>query len=425
MEGAVHNGQAVLGQPEQSVLTLIAARRETMVRRATDAMLSELPAYAASPNPALAEEIAGQIANHIDAFLAYASAGRPPEPDDLSFIAETVDRRTDQGIPAEQILLAHRVGHRVLWEIIVDTSESVPGAEHVASSLALPMMRYIEAAWSVLAKSYIYAERRLAADLDRLQSRVVDAMIDGRVSSDGGLIASGNFPIGPEETYLVLVVHGFPDRASAALRIAARRIGESHGMRASAAHVREEDLICVVALAQADTIAASGLMLRDMRAAASKLGCAPALGVGMPSLGPEHVPDAYREAAAAAASAAAGESVALLELRLVERLTVMLQGGAHALRLIPPPLHEFVTDDVRKGGQLVATLLAYAACDLNARLAAAELFVHRNTVLYRLQRIGELTGLDPRSVADLLDLLTAVRLLKAETGAEALAAAGA
>jgi hypothetical protein len=381
-------------------------------------MLSELPAYAASASDELSREIADQVSNHIDAFLAYARAGRPPQPEDLSFIAETVNRRTEQGIPAEQILLAHRVGHRVLWEIIVETSESVPGAERVASSLALPMMRYIEAAWSVLARSYINAERRLTADLDRVQSRVVEAMIDGRVSVDGGLLASGNFPIGAEERYLVLVVHGFPDRASAPLRLAARRLGESPGIRASAAHVREEDLICLVALGNLDALQGSGAIAREIRAAAAKLECEPAFGVGMASSGPEHVPEAYREAQAAADAAGAGECIALCELRLTERLAVMLKAGASPLRLIPPQIHDFVAEDAAKHGQLLDTLLAYCACDLSSRRAAEELYVHRNTVVYRLQRIAELTGLDPHSVADLMDLVTAVRLLRGSAPAE-------
>ena len=50
-------------------------------------------------------------------------------------------------------------------------------------------------------------------------------------------------------------------------------------------------------------------------------------------------------------------------------------------------------DDERNGG-LVRTLRVYFAAGGNASEAADRLFLHRNSMLYRLARIQELTGLD-------------------------------
>jgi DNA-binding PucR family transcriptional regulator len=58
----------------------------------------------------------------------------------------------------------------------------------------------------------------------------------------------------------------------------------------------------------------------------------------------------------------------------------------------------------------VATLRAYADAGLQVLPAARALHVHPNTVHYRLGRIGELTGRDPRRFADVSDLLLALRL---------------
>jgi sugar diacid utilization regulator len=55
-------------------------------------------------------------------------------------------------------------------------------------------------------------------------------------------------------------------------------------------------------------------------------------------------------------------------------------------------------------------LLAYAAADLNAKAAAEQLLIHVNTAHYRLGRIAEKTGCDLRRLADVIDLLIAVRL---------------
>lgn len=74
----------------------------------------------------------------------------------------------------------------------------------------------------------------------------------------------------------------------------------------------------------------------------------------------------------------------------------------------------FVEEDLATGGILVDTLSTYVSHDLNAKLTAMHLHVHANTVYYRLDRIAERTGCDVRRVEDLIDLLLAVRLVRAE-----------
>jgi sugar diacid utilization regulator len=69
--------------------------------------------------------------------------------------------------------------------------------------------------------------------------------------------------------------------------------------------------------------------------------------------------------------------------------------------------------DHEHGGQLIDTLLAYAESDLNANAAAERLLIHVNTAHYRLGRIEEKTGCDLRRLADVIDLLIAVRLADA------------
>jgi DNA-binding PucR family transcriptional regulator len=127
------------------------------------------------------------------------------------------------------------------------------------------------------------------------------------------------------------------------------------------------------------------------------------------------VREAYREASAAATAAGPGNTLTLAQMPLVDRLTVMLASGAVPERLIPERVRTFIGEDLAKHGQLIATISEYAACDLNARRAASALFVHRNTVLYRLQRVSEQTGLDPHLLPQLLDLITAVRLVQGLT----------
>lgn len=53
-----------------------------------------------------------------------------------------------------------------------------------------------------------------------------------------------------------------------------------------------------------------------------------------------------------------------------------------------------VLHDRKRRGDLVRTLRVYFASGANASEAADRLYLHRNSMLYRLARIAELTGLD-------------------------------
>jgi purine catabolism regulator len=55
------------------------------------------------------------------------------------------------------------------------------------------------------------------------------------------------------------------------------------------------------------------------------------------------------------------------------------------------PLREH---DRARGSDLVKTLKTYFATGTNASEAADQLFLHRNSMIYRLERIQSLTGLD-------------------------------
>ena len=79
----------------------------------------------------------------------------------------------------------------------------------------------------------------------------------------------------------------------------------------------------------------------------------------------------------------------------VERLISDLSDSGDLLpfrRLVRP----LVEHDRARGSDLVKTLRTYFAAGANATEAADRLYLHRNSMAYRLERIGRLTGLDLR-----------------------------
>jgi DNA-binding PucR family transcriptional regulator len=124
------------------------------------------------------------------------------------------------------------------------------------------------------------------------------------------------------------------------------------------------------------------------------------------------VGDAYREAASVRDRLDGdGGVVALPAMTIFDYLT--LRGDRTARRMVPPTIEQFVREDLEAGGVLLGTLQAYAAADLNAKLAAERLHIHVNTAHYRLARISERTGCDLRRVADVIEVLIAARLASA------------
>jgi purine catabolism regulator len=75
------------------------------------------------------------------------------------------------------------------------------------------------------------------------------------------------------------------------------------------------------------------------------------------------------------------------------------------------PLQEH---DRTRDSDLVRTLRTYFAAGTNASEAADRLFLHRNSILYRLERIQKLTGLDLKD--DRVALALQLGLLADERG---------
>lgn len=68
-------------------------------------------------------------------------------------------------------------------------------------------------------------------------------------------------------------------------------------------------------------------------------------------------------------------------------------------------------EDALKEGDLMNTLAEWFRCDMSARETARRLFVHPNTVSYRLRRIGDLAGLRLNNSSDLMSIRLALDIL--------------
>lgn len=77
----------------------------------------------------------------------------------------------------------------------------------------------------------------------------------------------------------------------------------------------------------------------------------------------------------------------------------------------PPQLSELIAYCQRNGPELIDTLRVYLRCGRSKVESARQLFVHVNTVKYRITQIQELTGLDLSNDETALSLLLAFKML--------------
>jgi purine catabolism regulator len=87
-----------------------------------------------------------------------------------------------------------------------------------------------------------------------------------------------------------------------------------------------------------------------------------------------------------------------------------LQGCEELLRFYDQTLAPVADYDASRDTEFVQTLEAFFACHGNVSQAAESLHLHRNSLLYRLERIGEITGLDLDDVDDRFSLQLALKL---------------
>ena len=131
------------------------------------------------------------------------------------------------------------------------------------------------------------------------------------------------------------------------------------------------------------------------------------VGVGPPRL-LEQLSQSYRSAARALATMEAcglrgGYDIRALGLRAAVAMDAEV--GQALLERYVEPLHA--------GGsacELIATLRVYLACGMHVERTATRLFVHQNTVRYRLARFEQLTGASLRETQVLFELWWALEL---------------
>jgi PucR C-terminal helix-turn-helix domain/GGDEF-like domain len=382
---------------------------EELADAATHLIIAEIPAYR-DATPALRDDVRAHVLSHLRISLSTFSQARPVTREELLFVRGHAARRVGH-IPIAEFVNAFYVGERVLWEAALASAHD-DDSRRAALVFASHLPRYFEVATTHAAEVYIEAEEQLAATGERIRRDLLEDLVAGMPVAGGPRMDAAR-AAGLEPGAPCLVVSAAatpaPDDESL-LRSAATALARAVGGVLAPLTVVRHGKIDLVA--RAPDHDADGVQHRLERAQRRLHdgGLSLAIGVSTVVSGLDQIADAYREADLARASLGPAPGVvALTGMSAFDYLT--LRRDPTASRLIPDPIREFVTDDSRQGGVLIATLSEYVASDLNARRAAERLHIHVNTAHYRLGKIAERTGCDLHRFADLVEILIAARFV--------------
>jgi hypothetical protein len=394
----------------ERVIESLAQRRDQLVEQVVS-QARAIDGYGRLDTAQL-DDMTETIGKGFDAVLAAMAEQRSFTDEDVRFVWPHIHRRTTAGVTEAEMLTVVRLFQGTLWDAIAELAEGEEDGRGAAFILARPLIGYTDVLSRVVNDAFAEAQEAIASRASVVSRELLEDLIAGRELSPGPPLNAARASGLTDDCSLVLVVARpvTPEADRAVLGVAARALGRAAGDVIEPLTVARGEEIVIVRPTDEDGASPLAAALESVGERLVEEGMVLAVGVSTVHVGLAEVPAAYQEACIALEQV--GESGGVLGLSGLSPLDYLIlrAGDRTAWRLVPSAVRTFIEDDIRQGGVLRDAVLAYVESDLNVKLAAERLFVHPNTAHYRFARIEERTGLSVRRFADLLMLLTAIRL---------------
>jgi PucR C-terminal helix-turn-helix domain/GGDEF-like domain len=409
-------GAEAVGERARILSTLL-GQIDTVTEAGVTAIRNEIPAYASQRDERFLADLASQVRLNYSTTLSSMLEDRPVTSDDIAFIRGAAMRRAEVGFALEDYLAAYRVGQLVLWDAIVACAGASPAGREAALTLAAPLIRFIHVASTLAGQTYVEFRQLAVAEADRHRRDLLEVLLAGELPTRGPLHATARaHGIGSDTRALVVAAApAGPQSSPEAIQAASIAIARAGLSESTLVVVRQGEIVAVAALRPGADPAKLSERIEELAERLSGEGTPLAVGVSTIAAGVGELPRAYQEARAARECLGGRPGVVAIP-RLAPFEYLVLRADETARRVVDPTVRAFLAEDRARGGVLGSTLQAFARADLNLRAAAEQLHVHPNTAQYRLRRIEERTGRNPRRVADLLDLLIAIALERGSLG---------
>jgi hypothetical protein len=381
---------------DSPLLIRLVARLPELAEELLDAAVSVFPALRTVPDGHFSEEVGIPLTATLSAVVQAIAGDRPITTADVAeFVGPATERHAEDGIPLATLMVALHAGVEHFWNLAV----SLTTPEDVASliSINFRLLEVLKASTVVVSETYADTAQSLYSAGVEANQNICNALLRGEPVED----TSAGAKVLLADRYQVVALQvgsGAQPTLSGEVLVARRR----------ARWVRRvfDDLvgwnvlntfdgcrgIVLIPCAQEDDDSIAVAAAREVvRATQDRVQANIYAGT-------------CRAEQRAAIPTAADDSRALAEL--AHRL-----GKPPGVFAMADLLLEFqLTRPSQVRNQIRATLTPFEAQPhlmealtihlkhgVDRKSAAAELFVHPNTLSYRLRRIGELTGIDPKT----------------------------
>jgi sugar diacid utilization regulator len=389
-------------------------------RLAVERYRSEITDYAASNGTLIDGEVLSVTRRSYEMLCDRLASESPPSEETLDAMRRAFARRVDQDVSLTSIHQACQIGTETFWDTVLScASLDVPAEREAALRAASTVLSQLSLVATIASQAYLDAVEDVRDDGQVVRRHLLDAVLAGRAGAPATVRDARLHGIDLHPDYVVVVARTLPaeDDDADERRAGRNRLRRAAGLLcerlrsdadAPLVGLREDDLVCLCPAASAAGLDRVKQLVRSVAAPLANLGISVGIGSWHPS--PAGVAIAYseaREAAEIALRSGMSERVVVFDDVLIDHV---LRSNRHAARIIEEALGPLRDYDERRNTALVETLRTYLDTGLSLTRSAHALSVHANTVVYRLDRIRELTGRDPRKTGDLVFLALSLRL---------------
>jgi PucR C-terminal helix-turn-helix domain/GGDEF-like domain len=403
-------------------------RGDEIWRHAFEHLQRESPEYRNSVDAEFARESKTHCNELLRTIVAIAARReQKPGVNPFEFVRTHAQWRARHRVPLIASLHAYRLAHRTYWEL---TREALP--RHAKKKQAINSLTTLSDFWialfdhvgAVLAEAHAVEEGLIVAQSTRTYVALIDDLLQGRQphrAEARQLCALCGIRSGASLAVLVAQLqqagNGAPVDREAALRSFVRLIEQvlPRATFGNLTAIRNNEVVAIVC---SDANTGRGLIQALRRSGFSRRaanGQGVRVGISADAAQFSRLPLAVEEARLAIEFTSASQPhLHFADIDLREFL--LRRADRAAVRLVPEWARKFGLTEDEQLRELRRTIRVFADCNFNVKQTARRLSVHTNTVYFRLNRINNLTGLNPRTYSGTSDLLTALRLIEIHDG---------
>ncbi|QLL08257.1 PucR family transcriptional regulator [Mycobacterium vicinigordonae] len=359
------------------------ASKAGLARRIREAVEAEIPAYRSLPGDTLENEVSLVLRQ----LLRAIADQRGVDDRECGELAAIGERRARQGLPVDDVLRAWRLGMETAVRQARETGQRYGIAETGVLAFVESALAWCDQAMLITSRAHRRAERAAVRESDECHTDFVRGVLMGTISHAELRIRAEMYGLDPTADYVAV-------RACVNADTTQFRLEQLLGLSDSTRN--RYGLVAII----------------DDNAAGFLSDPPPGRGDSIVGFGPprplERLVESYRSAARALVTAEAcglhgAYDIASLGLRPAIALDAEL--GELLRRRYLEPLAALSSE-----AELIATLRTYLACGMHVERTATRLFVHQNTVRYRIARFEELTGKDLSEIEVLLEVWWALEV---------------